>query len=96
MHGVIVVGGFQGLAMPAVSALMSHQVEADAQGELQGAVASLQALGSVAGPPLMTGVFALCTNGRFPVQFVGMPFLLSAALILLAVLLLPRRGSSHP
>lgn len=96
IYALIVLGGFQGLAMPAVSALMSHEVEADAQGELQGAVASLQALGSVAGPPLMTGVFALFTNRQFPVQFVGAPFLVAAGLFLLATVLLPRHRRLNP
>lgn len=90
IYALIVVGGFQGVAMPAVTALMSHEVEDDAQGELQGAVASLQALGSVAGPPLMTEIFALFTNGGAPVRFAGAPFLVAAALFLAATVLVPR------
>lgn len=90
VYVLIVFGGLQGFAMPAINALMSHEVEADAQGELQGAVASLQALGSVFGPPLMTGVFAFFISSRAPFQFPGAPFLLAAALMLAGALLLPR------
>ncbi|MCW6508165.1 TCR/Tet family MFS transporter [Lichenifustis flavocetrariae] len=92
IYVLIGLGGFQGVAMPAVNALMSHEVEADAQGELQGAVASLQALGSVFGPPMMTEIFAMFTGGGARVQFPGAPFLVAAVLFLLATVLLPRHG----
>ena len=92
VYVLIVIGGCQGFAMPALNALMSHEVEADAQGELQGAVSSLQALGSVFGPPLMTGVFALFTSSNAPFEFAGAPFLLAAVLMLGGTMLLPRYG----
>jgi DHA1 family tetracycline resistance protein-like MFS transporter len=51
---------FGALVMPVTNAFLSHRVAANAQGELQGAVASLFSLSSIAGPPLMTQLF-----GRF-------------------------------
>ena len=51
---------FGAIVMPTSNALMSHRVSADAQGELQGAMASLYSLSSIVGPPLMTQLF-----GRF-------------------------------
>jgi DHA1 family tetracycline resistance protein-like MFS transporter len=92
IYVLIVLGGFQGVAMPAINALMSHEVEADAQGELQGAVASLQSLGSVLGPPLMTHIFALFTGTIPGAYFPGAPFLVAAGLFMLATVLLPRHG----
>ena len=92
IYALIMLGGFQGVAMPAVNALMSHEVEADAQGELQGAVASLQALGSVFGPPLMTAFFAFFTSQNAPFYFAGAPFLVAATLFLIGTVLLPRHG----
>ncbi len=94
VYALILFGGLQGIALPAINALMSHEVEADEQGELQGAVASLQALGSVFGPPLMTGVFAFFVSTKAPIQFPGAPFLLAATLMLVGTLLLPRHGRS--
>jgi DHA1 family tetracycline resistance protein-like MFS transporter len=44
--------------MPTTNALMSHLVSPDAQGELQGAVASLFSLSAIIGPPLMTHLFS--------------------------------------
>ena len=51
---------FGALVMPTTNAFMSHLVAANAQGELQGGVASLFSLSSILGPPLMTQLF-----GRF-------------------------------
>jgi DHA1 family tetracycline resistance protein-like MFS transporter len=51
---------FGALVMPVTNAFMSKRVAPDAQGELQGAVASLYSLSSILGPPLMTQLF-----GRF-------------------------------
>ena len=44
--------------MPTTNSLMSHRINPDAQGELQGAVASLFALSAIIGPPLMTHLFS--------------------------------------
>jgi DHA1 family tetracycline resistance protein-like MFS transporter len=43
--------------MPNANALMSHRISPDAQGELQGAVASLFSLAAIIGPVLMTQLF---------------------------------------
>jgi DHA1 family tetracycline resistance protein-like MFS transporter len=45
------------IVMPTTNALISHRVAADAQGELQGAVAGLYSLSSIVGPPMMTQLF---------------------------------------
>jgi len=49
---------FGAMVMPSTNALMSRTIPADAQGELQGAVASLFSLSSIIGPPLMTHIFS--------------------------------------
>ena len=45
------------MSWPSLNALMSQQVPPDAQGELQGGLASLSSLAAVLGPPLMTQLF---------------------------------------
>ena len=57
IYALIVVGSLQGIAMPAVNAMMSHEVAPEQQGELQGAVASLQGIASIVGPFAMTQIF---------------------------------------
>jgi DHA1 family tetracycline resistance protein-like MFS transporter len=49
---------FAAIVMPTTNSLMSHRIRPDAQGELQGAVASLFALSAIIGPPLMTHLFS--------------------------------------
>ena len=49
---------FAAIVMPTTNSLMSHRINPDAQGELQGAVASLFALSAIIGPPLMTHLFS--------------------------------------
>ena len=69
---------------------MSQQVPANAQGELQGGVASVGSLAAIVGPPLMTQLFGHFSSDTASVQFPGAPFLAAAALSLLSAALLYR------
>jgi DHA1 family tetracycline resistance protein-like MFS transporter len=75
------------LAYPAMNAMMSHQVPASAQGELQGGVASLYSFSSILGPPMMTGLFGYFSSGQAPVQFPGAAFFCAALLTGVGLLL---------
>ena len=88
------------LTYPSMNALASQQIPANAQGELQGAVACLYSLSSIIGPPLMTQVFAWFSRPVAPVYFPGAAFLTaagltaaSAVLLLRALRLAPRRAA---
>ena len=71
---------FGAIVMPSTNALMSHRVAADAQGELQGAVASLFSLSSIVGPPLMTQLFGRFSAPNAPVHIPGAAFIASTLL----------------
>lgn len=71
-----------GLCGPALQGIISNQVPANAQGELQGALTSLVSVTSFLGPLIMNNVFAYFTSPKAPFQFSGMPFILGAALLL--------------
>jgi DHA1 family tetracycline resistance protein-like MFS transporter len=71
---------FAAIVMPTTNALMSHLVSPDAQGELQGAVASLFSLSAIIGPPLMTHLFS-----RFSAQG-SSPYIPGAAFFAATVL----------
>jgi DHA1 family tetracycline resistance protein-like MFS transporter len=73
---------FAAIVMPTTNALMSHLISPDAQGELQGAVASLFSLSAILGPPIMTHLFARFTAPESRVHIPGFPFLAAAALSL--------------
>jgi len=72
---------FGATVMPSTNGLLSRQAPRDAQGELQGAVACLYSLASIAGPPLMTQLFARFTAPGAAVHMPGAPFLASALLV---------------
>ncbi len=83
----ILFGCVTGLTFPAMQALMTTRVAEDAQGELQGAIASTISMTAVIGPPVMTSVFGAFadTSGLY---FPGAPFILSAGLLTVAVAVL--------
>jgi DHA1 family tetracycline resistance protein-like MFS transporter len=67
-----------GIAGPALQSIISGHVPPNEQGELQGALTSLISVTSIAGPPLMTGLFAYFTKPGAPVHFPGVSFLLGS------------------
>jgi DHA1 family tetracycline resistance protein-like MFS transporter len=78
------------IAGPSLQGIISTQVAANEQGELQGALASLQSLTSIIGPPLMTNIFYFFTKPDAPIHFAGAPMLLAALLTLLGAYLARR------
>ncbi|WP_040626517.1 TCR/Tet family MFS transporter [Mucilaginibacter paludis] len=73
-----------GIAGPALQGIITAEVPANEQGELQGGLTSLVSLTSIAGPFIMTTLFAYFTGKNAPLQFPGAPFMLGAICMLLA------------
>jgi DHA1 family tetracycline resistance protein-like MFS transporter len=71
---------FAAIVMPTMNAFMSHRISPDAQGELQGAVASLFSLAAIIGPPIMTHLFARFSSPESTVHLPGAAFLAAAVL----------------
>lgn len=67
-----------GIAGPAIQSIISSSVPANAQGEMQGVLTGLVSLTSIAGPPMMTGLFAYFTRPGAPIHFSGAAFFLGA------------------
>jgi len=78
------LGGFTG---PALQGIISTQVGADQQGELQGGLASVMSLASIISPLMMTQIFGYFTAPSAPIYFPGAAFVLAALLAVLALLL---------
>ncbi len=76
-----------GIAGPAIQGLVSTQVPANEQGELQGGLTSLQSVTAIVGPPLMTGLFAYFTRHDTALYFPGAPLLMGAVLALVSTIL---------
>lgn len=97
-HGWVLYIGIMGwslaaLTWPSLNALMSQQVPPNAQGELQGGLASLSSLTAVLGPPLMTQLFGKFSDPAAAVHFPGAPFLAAALLALASALILLQLNS---
>jgi len=83
-------GALAGFAGPAMQGIMSNQLPADEQGELQGGLASMSSLTAIISPPFMTQTFAAFTADQAPVYFPGAPFVVAALLTLAAVVVFMR------
>ncbi|AMS26953.1 MFS transporter [Bacteroidetes bacterium UKL13-3] len=74
-----------GIAGPALQGIISSQVPANEQGELQGALTSLMSVTSIIGPVLMNGLFAYFTAKDAPIYLPGAAFYLAAILTVLSL-----------
>jgi DHA1 family tetracycline resistance protein-like MFS transporter len=88
LYGWMAVWVLMGLVGPSLNAIMSKEVGPSEQGELQGALASLGGLTSVAAPPILSNLFGYFTSNAAPVYFPGAAFFAAAVFTLLAALLL--------
>jgi MFS transporter, DHA1 family, tetracycline resistance protein len=77
----IVLGSLAGLTFPAMQQLMSERIAEDAQGELQGAIASMVSLTSIVGPLVMSALFGAFSDDK-GLYFPGAPFLLSDVILI--------------
>lgn len=75
-----------GVLSPAMNQIMSARVARNAQGELQGAIASVQALTAMTSPLTMTQVFFHFTRSGAPVHFAGASFVLAAIIATLSLI----------
>jgi MFS transporter, DHA1 family, tetracycline resistance protein len=76
-----------GVVTPALQAIASRAAPANAQGELQGVFASMNAIAMITAPLIMTTTFATFTGPTAPVFAPGAPFLLAATLMLACIAL---------
>jgi len=62
LYTVLAFYALGGIAGPTLQGIMSTQVPSNEQGELMGAITSLQSLANIFGPLIMTGIFAFFTT----------------------------------
>jgi len=84
LYAWMAVWVFIGLSGPSLNAIMSRQVGPAEQGELQGALASLGSLTSVAAPPLLSNLFGYFTSVAAPIYFPGSAFLAASLFLVLS------------
>lgn len=84
-----------GIAGPALQGVISTQVQVNEQGELQGALTSLNSATSIVGPPLMTTVFSTFTTSHSPLYLPGAPMILAAIFTIIGAILARRNMKSR-
>ena len=80
MFAILVPYCLGGICGPALQGIISGQVPANGQGELQGALTSLMSATSIIGPGLMNFLFYFFSRKSAPVYLPGAPFLMGAIL----------------
>jgi DHA1 family tetracycline resistance protein-like MFS transporter len=88
LYPTLLLGGLQGIAMPAMNAAMSKLLGPERQGELQGGIASMMGLSAIIGPLALTDTLARYSGPDARVYFPGAAFLLAALLAFLCLVLL--------
>jgi MFS transporter, DHA1 family, tetracycline resistance protein len=78
------------MAGPALSGMLSGRIPGDAQGLLQGVIASLNGVAAILTPLVMPALFSLFSSPRAPVYLPGMPYVVAALLALGGVLIVAR------
>jgi DHA1 family tetracycline resistance protein-like MFS transporter len=76
-----------GISGPALQSLISVHVPKNEQGELQGSLTSIMSVTSIAGPLIMTSLFAYFTKPSNPIYFPGASFLLGAVFMLISAVI---------
>lgn len=82
-----------GLTMPSIRAILSRAVPANAQGELQGAIAGIVSFTAIVVPWSMTHLFTFATARPDPTP--GAPFLAAALALIVGATLLARSRLGH-
>ncbi|WP_312364710.1 TCR/Tet family MFS transporter [Sphingobacterium sp.] len=77
-----------GICGPALQSIISKNVPANEQGELQGALSSLVSVTAILGPPIMTNLFYYFTHDKAPFQFSGAPFFLASILMFISAIII--------
>jgi DHA1 family tetracycline resistance protein-like MFS transporter len=95
LYLIMAVTGLSGFVLPSLQLMMTGQVPPDSQGELQGALSSLNSLASIIGPLLMTQLFFYFTNAGAALHFPGISFLAIALLTGLALLVFVRTAQQQ-
>lgn len=88
MFVFLVPYSFGGICGPALQSIISKNVPANEQGELQGALSSLVSVTAILGPPIMTNLFYYFTHDKAPFQFSGAPFFLASILMFISTIII--------
>lgn len=84
-----------GISTPAMQGILSTNVPANEQGELQGVMTSIMSISSILGPLVMTNLFSYYTHKGNGTYFPGAPYLLGGALTIISIVIAGVSLSRH-
>lgn len=84
---LLVVHGPEGFVHPMLTAMMSNEVPADAQGEMQGGLASVQSLAMLLGTVVFSQMFGYFLLPTSPIVSPNIAFFTAGGFIILALVL---------
>lgn len=82
---LIPIGSLAGVVQPALNQILTSRVERNAQGELQGAMASVQSFGQIFAPLLFTQTLTNFSVPEAPIHFPGAAFALASLITIVAI-----------
>jgi DHA1 family tetracycline resistance protein-like MFS transporter len=85
MYAILVVFCLGGIAGPAIQSMLSREVGASEQGELQGSIASLQSVTAIAAPLLATALFSRFAPETAQPHVAGAAFYFAAGLVVVGM-----------
>jgi len=80
----IPIMAFWALTGPSLQTLMSKHVGPSEQGQLQGAIASIQAIAGIVAPPIYSRAFSIAVAGSSSLVMIGAPFYIAAGFLAVA------------
>ncbi len=85
MFAILIPYCLGGICGPSLQSVITKNVAANEQGELQGALTSLMSITSTIGPPLMASLYYQFSKDDSPLKFPGAPFFLAFILMSVSV-----------
>jgi len=95
IYGIMIVGSLAGITGPALQSYITKHVPANEQGAVQGVFSGLMSLANIPGPLIATWSFGWAVGPGRPMWLSGLPFFLSASLVILALVLATRSFERH-
>ncbi len=93
---ILVLGCFGGIAMPSIQGMISHSVQVNEQGAVQGSLNSISSIAGIVAPPMSTSLFGYFISKSAPWHLPGVSFFVAALLMLLGLVQALRSIRKHP
>lgn len=86
LYVIIVIYCLGGIVPPIMQDLISQKTADNEQGETQGIITSLLNVSNIISPLAMAHLFHVSTTEKYTIHYPGMPFMLSALIIVLSII----------